>query len=145
MWIAINRCWQGKSCKIKQNQRQGPSHVCLCLQHFVRNVPALHDVLVLINIRYVPVNTVLPEERVLVSSISGFSGYRLLLLKTPPEYFESYRPPAYRSQPLLWRIMDVSPAVYTYDTVIELAQWKASLIISYAAAFTVSGCLLLAT
>ena len=50
------------------------SELCLYLQHFVRNVPALHDVLVLVNIRYVPVNTVLPEERVLVSSIPGFSG-----------------------------------------------------------------------
>lgn len=66
----------------------------LLLQHFVRNVPALHDVLVLVNIRYVPVTTVLPEERVLVSSMPGFSGWEPLffwvLLHTPVCLFLIY-------------------------------------------------------
>ena len=44
------------------------------MQHFMRNVPALHDVLVLVNVRHVPVSTVLPDERVLVSALPGFSG-----------------------------------------------------------------------
>ena len=44
------------------------------MQHFVRNVPALHDVLVIVNVRNVPVSTVLPEERLLVSQVPEFSG-----------------------------------------------------------------------
>ena len=46
----------------------------VCVQHFLKNVPALHDVLVLVNMRHVPVSTVLPDERVLVSALPGFSG-----------------------------------------------------------------------
>lgn len=56
------------------------------MQHFVKNVPALHDVLVLVSVRHVPVSTVLPEERVLVSAVPGFSGYVL----SPPNPFPSF-------------------------------------------------------
>ena len=53
------------------------------VQHFVRNVPALHDVLVLVNVRHVPVSTVLPDERVLVSALPGFSGLAAPLWSCP--------------------------------------------------------------
>ncbi|KAK9804634.1 hypothetical protein WJX73_001487 [Symbiochloris irregularis] len=45
------------------------------LQHFLSNVPALHDVVVLITIRHVPVATVLPEERLLIKPLSDFPGF----------------------------------------------------------------------
>lgn len=45
------------------------------MQHFLSNVPALHDVVVLITIRHVPVATVLPEERLLIKPLSDFPGW----------------------------------------------------------------------
>ena len=46
----------------------------LHVQHFLSNVPALHDVVVLITIRHVPIATVLPEERLLIKPLSDFPG-----------------------------------------------------------------------
>ena len=45
------------------------------LQHFLTNIQALHDVVVLIHVRHVPVSSVLPEERLLIQPLTGFAGY----------------------------------------------------------------------
>lgn len=44
------------------------------MQHFLSNVPALHEVVVLITIRHVPLSTVLPEERLLIKPLPDFPG-----------------------------------------------------------------------
>ena len=44
------------------------------LQHFLTNIQALHDVVVLIHVRHVPISSVLPEERLLIQPLSGFAG-----------------------------------------------------------------------
>ena len=44
------------------------------LQHFLTNIQALHDVVVLVHVRHVPVSSVLPEERLLIQPLTGFAG-----------------------------------------------------------------------
>ena len=75
------------------------------LQHFLTNIQALHDVVVLIHVRHVPVSSVLPEERLLIQPLTGFAGcaaavvlqalYSLNLITAhPPSHICASRLPA---------------------------------------------------
>ncbi|KAH7442963.1 hypothetical protein KP509_02G010200 [Ceratopteris richardii] len=46
--------------------------------HYVKNIRSLHEIIVLITIRYVPVKTVLPNERFLVGYMSFKGAYRCI-------------------------------------------------------------------
>ncbi|KAH9303016.1 hypothetical protein KI387_014599, partial [Taxus chinensis] len=48
------------------------------LRHYVKNVGSLHEILIILTIRTVPVNTVLPEERFLVGKLGPNGVYRCL-------------------------------------------------------------------
>eukprot|EP01018_Ginkgo_biloba_P031855 Gb_04140 [translate_table: standard] len=48
------------------------------IQHYVKNVSSLHEILIIVTIRFVPVKTVLPEERFLVGKLEPKGVYRCL-------------------------------------------------------------------
>eukprot|EP01018_Ginkgo_biloba_P031856 Gb_04121 [translate_table: standard] len=48
------------------------------IEHYVKNVSSLHEILIIVTIRFVPVKTVLPEERFLVGKLEPKGVYRCL-------------------------------------------------------------------